>query len=68
MPKDYRVTRDQAVWERETFYITVPEDVPEAEHEEWIYEYIASGEVKADSVEIEGGVDMLDTEVTIHPH
>lgn len=38
MPRKFKVHRDQQVWERETFQIEVPDDVPEDEVEDWIKE------------------------------
>lgn len=38
MPRKFKVYRDQQVWERETFEIEVPDDMPEDEVEDWIKE------------------------------
>lgn len=71
MPKDYRVTRDQAVWERETFYLSVPDDVPQERHDDWIYEQLdkhCSGEVDLGPfIQIEDSVEGMDTILEIHP-
>lgn len=61
----YIVHRDQAVWERETFYITVPDEVPIEEHYEYIEAALPSSELKADYVEIQHAVESFDTQITI---
>jgi hypothetical protein len=67
MPKTYSVTRDQAVWERESFNITVPDNVPEDDHEEYIFEVLAEGSTCANCVEVVGAVEGFDVEVGIRP-
>lgn len=64
MPRQFRVTRDQAVWERETFYVTVPDEIEEDEVDEYLREYIDSGMVEADHLGIEGSVEGVELEVT----
>ena len=65
MPKQYRVHRDQAVWERETFRIEVPDEVPPEEHYEYIEAALSSGELKADYVEIQDSVEGVDVQIAI---
>lgn len=40
---DYVVRRDQAVWERETLLVTIPDDTPEDQIEEAIHEALDNG-------------------------
>lgn len=63
--KAYTVHRDQAVWERETFYIEVPDEIPEDEHDEYLYEKLQDGVTRADYVEIQDSVEGMSTEITI---
>lgn len=65
--KAYTVSRDQAVWERETFYIEVPDDIPEDEHDEYIREKLEDGVTRADYVEIQHSVDGCDIQIEIVP-
>ena len=67
MPKQYRVHRDQAVWERETFWIEVPDDIPEDEHDEYIHEKLEDGATRADYVEVQHSVEGWGIQVEIVP-
>lgn len=65
MPKQYRVHRDQAVWERETFWLEVPDDVPDDEIDEYLYDKLEDGATRADYTETQHAVEGMSTEITI---
>ena len=65
MPKQYRVHRDQAVWERETFWIEVPDEVPADEIDEYLYDKIEDGVTRANYTEIRDAVEGCDVQITI---
>lgn len=67
MSAEYRVTRDQAVRERETFYLDVPNEIPLVEHENYIHGKLNSGDLGSSDVSVVDSVNGIDTEVTITP-
>ena len=40
MARQYRIERDQAVWERETWWVEVPDSVKVGDEEDWLYEQV----------------------------
>jgi hypothetical protein len=46
MERTVTVTRDQAVWERETFEVHVPADMPEDEVAAFVREQVEAGHAK----------------------
>ena len=67
MSAKYRVTRDHAVWERETFYVDVPNEIPLVEHENYIHEKLNAGDLESSDVSVVDSVDGFGTEVTVTP-
>lgn len=66
MPKLLTVYRDQAVWERETFRITVPDTVPPEDYQEFVDEYLDGPDHPVDpNPEIQDAVEGMDTVVEI---
>jgi hypothetical protein len=67
MSKLITVYRDQAVWERETLEVEVPDDVPEDQHLSWIKNHLDTiGTFERDAgTEILGNVTGYDIEITI---
>lgn len=65
MPAEYRVTRDQAVWERERYFIDVPDEIPLVEHESYIHEKLHAGGLDSNSCDIVDSVDGINTEEKI---
>lgn len=64
----YRVTRDQAVWERETFEIEVPPEIPEDEHDDYVRDQMDDANTPR-HIEIVNGVEGIDTivEMVVQP-
>lgn len=61
------VHRDQAVWERQTFEIYVPDDVPEDEVDDYVFESLDSWDFQKNPVETEiiDSVDGMSTVVEL---
>lgn len=60
------VTRDQAVWERETFQVTVPDTVPEDEVKSYALEQVEAGKAsEARDPYILNSVEGMDTIVEV---
>ncbi len=63
------VRRDQAVWERETFTVEIPDNTPEEERTETIFEAIDKfdgyGEPDYDISILDGSVGSVDTETEV---
>jgi hypothetical protein len=66
-PRRYRLTRDQAVWERETFEVEVPADVEDPE--EWLREKLEENDplvLGEASIEIlDHSVENIDTVIEV---
>lgn len=59
------VHRDQAVWERETLYIDVPDDLPPDQHYDFVVDYLAEHPVFDDSPSILNSIEGIDTMIEI---
>lgn len=66
MTKEIRVTRDQAVWERETFWIEVPDDVPPEEIEEYCGKQIDLCDSPGETEVLGETVYGVDTIIEVH--
>lgn len=64
----YRVTRDQAVWERETFEIEVPPEIPEDERDDYVRDRMDDADTPR-HIEIVNSVEGVDTivEMLVQP-
>jgi hypothetical protein len=64
----YRVTRDQAVWERETFEIEVPPEIPEDERDDYVRDRMDDADTPR-HIEIVNSVEGIDTivEMLVQP-
>lgn len=61
------LTRDQAVWERETYEIGIPDDVPEGEIENYALAQVDAGkarEVRSPYI-LDAAVECVDTTVEV---
>ena len=67
MPRLITVYRDQAVWERETLEVEVPDDLPEDELEAFVREAVEDGryeEVSEPHI-LDAAVEGIDTQIEI---
>ena len=70
VPRIFRVERDQAVWERETWWVTIPDDVKVGDETDWLRDQLDlfdqgldEGRLSEPDVHLEGALEGTDTQV-----
>lgn len=67
MSKTVQITRDQAVWERETFLVDVPDNIPEDEIQDYARQQLEEGNATESSPTyiLDNAVEGISTEIEV---